>query len=202
MQGSAANPSNHCGKQMIGIFDSGIGGLRVLRQIRRQLPRCDLLYFGDTAHMPFGDKSAEAISAHVQKGISFLTAAGARVIIIASHTAAALAANLQIPNGTHLFDPVTISVQLALDAGPRKAIGIMATTATVASGQYPDRIRRSHPDTKVYQAPCPVLIQLVAQGWLKRPETHLIAKKYLHPLKTRQIDTLILASNHFLPVKA
>lgn len=183
---------------MIGIFDSGIGGLTTVRAIMQQLPGYDILYYGDTARMPYGSKSPETVRQYAMENTRFLIERGAKIIIIACNSAASTA----MDSVTQAFDlPVFEVVNPAVDAAitvrtaPR--IGVIGTRATIASGVYEARIKALKPEATVHSIPCPLLVPLVEEGWLDTPETTRIVKKYLHPLKTRQIRTLILGCTHY-----
>jgi glutamate racemase len=187
---------------MIGVFDSGIGGLTVAKAIMAALPRYDLLYFGDTARTPYGSKSPQTVAAYSQKNVDFLVRNGARIIVIACNTAssvasASLTASFQMP----VFEVITPGAQMAAAATRFGRIGVIGTRATIASGIYEEKIKAANPMARVFSAACPLLVPLVEEGWLKRPETRMIVKKYLHPLKVRQIDTLILGCTHYPVLK-
>lgn len=183
---------------MLGILDSGIGGLGIARRIAKRFPDCDILYFGDTARAPYGDKSAATVSGYALQNTGRLLQMGARAVLIASHTISCVAGRqvgeaFDVP----VFDVTTPTIQLALETTPTFVLGILASRTTIASNRYPEEILSLIPEAKVYSAACPLLVPLVEEGWLKKPETVRIVKKYLHPLKVRQIDTLILCGNHY-----
>jgi glutamate racemase len=187
---------------MIGIFDSGIGGLTVARAILQQLPGYDLVYFGDTARTPYGNKSALTVQAYARRCTEFLIAKGARVIIIACNTAASAAADLLTETyPTPIFEVITPGATLAAGLSRNGRIGVIGTRSTIVSGAYEKRILRLRPDAQVVSRPCPLLVPLVEEGWLRRRETAMIVKGYLRPFKLRQIDTLILGCTHY-PVLA
>jgi glutamate racemase len=187
---------------MIGIFDSGIGGLTVARAILEQLPGYDLVYFGDTARTPYGNKSALTIQSYARRCADFLISRGARVIIIACNTAASVAAELLAgAYPTPIFEVITPGAALAARLSHSGRIGVIGTRSTIASGAYERRILQFRPEAQVVSQPCPLLVPLVEEGWLRRRETAMIVKKYLRPLKMQQIDTLILGCTHY-PVLA
>jgi glutamate racemase len=187
---------------MIGIFDSGIGGLTVARAILEQLPEYDLIYFGDTARTPYGNKSALTVQAYARRCADFLISKGARVIIIACNSAASAAADLLADiYPMPIFEVITPGAALAARLSPKGRIGVIGTRSTIASGAYEKRIRKLRPGATVVSQPCPLLVPLVEEGWLRRRETAMIVKKYLRPLKLQQIDTLILGCTHY-PVLA
>ena len=183
---------------MIGIFDSGIGGLTVVRALMDQLPGYDFTYFGDTARSPYGTKSPETVIEYALQDTEFLLKKGAKIVVMACNTASSVAAErmdrtFSIP----VFDVITPAVERSLHASKTGRIGVVGTRATIDSGIYQKKIQAADPDVKVYSAACPLLVPLVEEGWLKKPETAMIVKKYLHPLKVRQIDTLILGCTHY-----
>lgn len=187
---------------MIGIFDSGIGGLTVARAIREALPDHDLLYYGDTARSPYGAKSADTIRDYALENIQFLLDEGADVIVAACNSASSAAPEVMTDRDkTPVFEVVTPAVGAALQATRTGRIGVIGTRATIRSGIYETRLRKADPEVRVHSAACPLLVPLVEEGWLKKPETHMIVKKYLHPLKVRQIDTLILGCTHYPVLK-
>jgi glutamate racemase len=183
---------------MIGVFDSGIGGLTVVKAIMAALPEHDILYFGDTARTPYGSKSSHTVIAYSKKNVEFLVQRGAKIIVIACNTASSLTASFNLP----VFEVITPGAQLAVAASKFGRIGVIGTRATIASGIYEQKINALNPKARVYSAACPLLVPLVEEGWLKRPETRMILKKYLHPLKVRQIDTLILGCTHYPVLKS
>ena len=183
---------------MIGIFDSGIGGLTVVKSIMEQLPGYDITYFGDTARTPYGSKSSETVVGYALENTEFLLKKGAKIIVMACNTVSSVASdsvadNFDIP----LFEVVTPATEKAVKSSGKLIIGIIGTRATVKSGIYEKKIKAIKPEAKVYSTACPLLVPLVEEGWLKKPETVMIIKKYLHPLKVRQIDTLILGCTHY-----
>jgi glutamate racemase len=166
---------------MIGIFDSGVGGLTVARAIMQQIPEYDIVYFGDTAHTPYGTKSS-----------------GAEIIVIACNTASSVATAPVLKQfSVPIFEVITPAVELAVQASKNLNFGIIGTRATITSGIYETKIIENQPKARVYSVACPLLVPLVEEGWLDRAETAMIVKKYLQPLKTRQIDTLILGCTHY-----
>ncbi len=183
---------------MIGIFDSGVGGLTVVRALLEEIPGYDIVYFGDTAHTPYGTKSSETVIGYTVKNIEFLLSQGARAIVIACNTASSVATaevleRFSIP----IFEVITPAVERALQISKKFSFGVIGTRGTIASGIYEKKIIEKQSQAKVYSVACPLLVPLVEEGWLNRPETSMIVKKYLLPLKIRQIDTLILGCTHY-----
>lgn len=187
---------------MLGILDSGIGGLRVVRKIMERLPDCGILYLGDTAHAPYGDKSADSIIRQAILNRDILLGLGARAVFIASHSIACVAgACLRESTDVPLLDVVTPVVRKAISTSQKESFGVIGSRAVTDSGYYPGALTCLNPNARVYSASCPIVSVLAEEGWLKKPETTRIIKKYLFPLKIRQIDSLILANNHYVFLK-
>ncbi|MDP3283395.1 MAG: glutamate racemase [Desulfobacterales bacterium] len=183
---------------MIGIFDSGIGGLTVLKAITEKFPGYDIIYFGDTARTPYGNKSPETVIEYAVQGTAFLLNNGAKIIVMACSTSSGVAFDVvEKKFEAPVFEVVTPAVALALEFSRKTAIGVIGTRATIESGIYEKKIKALNSDARVYSVASPLLVPLVEEGWIDRPETAMIVKKYLHPLKVRQIDTLILGCTHY-----
>jgi glutamate racemase len=188
---------------MIGIFDSGIGGLTVVRAVMDRLPGYDIVYFGDIARTPYGNKSAETVIGYSRQNAEFLIQQGAKIIVMACNTASSVATEALKENfALPIFEVITPAVEHALSVSRKSAVGVIGTRGTIESGIYERKIKAAAPGARVFSLPCPLLVPLVEEGWLKRPETRMIIKKYLHPLKTRQIDTLILGCTHYPLLKS
>lgn len=183
---------------MIGIFDSGIGGLTTVRALMDSLDGHDLIYFGDTARTPYGSKSRETVIRYAIENTEFLLSKGAKVIVIACNTASSVATEV-LKEKFHIpvFEVITPAVERAVHQSRRNHIGIIGTRGTINSGIYERLIKEQLPDASVFSTPCPLLVPLVEEGWFERPETRMIVKKYLHPLKVRKVDTLILGCTHY-----
>lgn len=183
---------------MIGVFDSGIGGLTVVRALLDRLPGHDITYLGDTARTPYGSKSATTIVKYSLKNTEFLLRQGARFIVIACNTASSYAFQaVRDQFNVPVFEVIGPGAHLAVARSRRRSIGVIGTRATIASGVYEAKIKQEAPEARVFAVPCPLLVPLVEEGWINKPETAMIVRKYLHPLKTRQIDTLILGCTHY-----
>ncbi|MBU0707414.1 glutamate racemase [Patescibacteria group bacterium] len=183
---------------MIGIFDSGIGGLTVVKEVFRQLPDYRVVYFGDTARTPYGTKSPETITKYALQDAKFLVEQGAKVIVIACHTASSVAADeikKQIP--IPVFEVVSPAIAKAKQITKHKRLGIIGTRATINSEIYQDRLNQGDSGLVIKTQACPLFVSLVEEGWLDKSETKTIAKKYLFPLKREKVDTLILACTHY-----
>lgn len=183
---------------MIGIFDSGIGGLTTVRALMDTMPGYDIIYYGDTARTPYGTKSRQTVIGYALENTEFLLQKGAKIIVIACNTASSHAVDeIQKRYDVPIFEVITPAVHAAIKASKTGKIGVIGTRATISSRIYEQKIMELKPDAKVYSEPCPLLVSLVEEGWTKRPETTMIVKKYLQPLKTKQVDTLILGCTHY-----
>jgi glutamate racemase len=183
---------------MIGVFDSGLGGLTVVRALMERLPGYDVFYFGDTARTPYGHKSASTVVKYAIENTEFLLSKGAQAVVLACNTASSVALDIlrqryDIP----ILEVISPAAETAVLASRKGRIGIIGTRATVASGAYEAVILKLRPEYRVFASACPLLVSLVEEDWSKKPETAMIVKKYLRPLKTRQIDTLILGCTHY-----
>jgi glutamate racemase len=187
---------------MIGVFDSGIGGLTVVQALKQRLADYDIVYFGDTARSPYGTKSPQTVTAYALEGIEFLLNQGAGVIVVACNSASSVAIEpIMQRSRVPVMESITPATAMAVESSTNLRIGIIGTRTTVASGEYEKKIQALGANIKVISAACPLLVPLVEEWWLKKPETNRIVKKYLHPLKVRQIDTLILGCTHYSLLK-
>ena len=180
----------------IGIFDSGVGGLTVLREIKRQLPNESILYVGDTARLPYGDRTPDEILQFVREIMTWMMAQGAKMVMMACNTSSALAleqvqAEFPIP----ILGLIYPGARAAAKAGQR--IGVIATPATVASDAYRQAILEVDPTKQVWQVGCPQFVPLIEQERLQDAQTIAVAKTYLQPLMAAKIDTLIYGCTHY-----
>lgn len=182
----------------IGVFDSGVGGLTVAREIMRQLPNEKIVYFGDTARVPYGSKSKNTIIKYSRQIIRFLRTKNVKAIVVACNTASAFALEeirneIDIP----IIGVVKPGAKVAVEKTKNKKIGVIGTEATVGSGIYTTYINENDKDIKVYPKACPLFCPLVEEGWLKDSVTYEVAKRYLADLKKEDIDTLVLGCTHY-----
>jgi glutamate racemase len=186
----------------IGIFDSGIGGLTVIKELIKIMPKENLVYFGDTARVPYGTRSVKLIKQYALEDAAFLEQFNIKLLIIACNTASAIAVDLLksalIIPVTGVIEPV---VSAALTSSKEKRIGVIGTTATINSQAYNNQIHHYAPETLVYGQPCPLLVSLVEEGWVDDEITRLTIRKYLEPLLQNKIDTIILGCTHFPVLK-
>lgn len=183
---------------MIGIFDSGVGGMTVARAIEQLCPELPLVYFGDIARTPYGSKSAETIIRYSINNADFLLEQGAHLIVIACNSASSTASDaLRSHYPVPVLDVITPATTKAAKVSLSGRIGVIGTRATVKSGIYPARIHALKPEARIFSKPCPLLVPLVEEGWLAKRETKMILRRYLHPLRLKQIDTLVLGCTHY-----
>ncbi len=188
----------------IGIFDSGVGGLTVLRELRRLLPDEHLVYLGDTARVPYGNKSRATVSRYAEEDVQFLLSRGVKMIVIACNTASAIAApqlREQFP-GLPILGMIGPGSRAARAATRNGRIGVIATAATIGSGAYGTRIRESFAENgaapaEILAQACPLFVPLVEEGETSSEITRLVAEKYLAPLRGAGIDTLVLGCTHY-----
>ncbi len=180
------------------MFDSGIGGLTVVKALMEHLSDYDIIYLGDTARTPYGTKSSETVKKYALENTEFLLSRGAKIVIIACNTASSVATEIVAENfDVPIFEVITPAVELSIKTSHKQCIGIIGTRATVKSGIYEKKIKEINPQARIYSKACPLLVPLVEEGWINKPETRMIVKKYLYSLKVRQIDTLILGCTHY-----
>ncbi len=184
---------------MIGVFDSGVGGLTVVKEIKKVLPDAPIIYFGDTARLPYGNKSRETIQKYSGEIVDFLKNKGCKTIVIACNSASALAADWlrQKYPDLEIYDVVSSGAEAAAECTKNKKVGIIGTTATIGSSIYKKKISEINPGIEVFTQPCPLFVSLVEENWINRPETKKIARTYLRGLKLEKIDTLLLGCTHY-----
>ncbi len=182
----------------IGMFDSGVGGLSVAKEIMQQLPNEKIIYFGDTARVPYGSKSKDTILRYSRQIIRFLQTKGVKAIVIACNTASAFALEeikeeLDLP----IIGVIKPGAKTAVENTVSKRIGVIGTEGTVKSAIYEEFIHKLDTDMKVYGKACPLFVPLVEEGWLHDEVTDIVVKRYLSELMDRDIDTLIMGCTHY-----
>ena len=182
----------------IGVFDSGVGGLTVAREIMRQIPQERIVYFGDTARVPYGSKSTDTLIRYTRQIIRFLKTRGVKAIVVACNTASAVALEavkdeLDIP----IIGVVRPGARVAVASTKNKKIGIIGTETTVNSQMYTKLIQGMDDQMQVIGKACPLFVPLVEEGWTKDPVTEEVARRYLADLQKSEIDTLILGCTHY-----
>jgi len=209
--------------RMIGIFDSGIGGLTVVREVRRQLPHESLLYLGDTARVPYGTKTSHTVTRYADQVARKLLDQDVKLLVVACNTASAHALDalresyseaegppaLGIIQGRPALAPrgqrAPIPIVGVIEPGAEAAaattrtgrIGVIGTEGTIRNGAYERAIARLLPDAEVYAAACPLFVSLAEEGWIRGRVTRLVAERYLAPLREANVDTLILGCTHY-----
>ena len=180
---------------LIGVFDSGVGGLTVVAALRRRLPAASILYLGDTARLPYGTKSRRTVARYSQANVDFLERRGVDALVVACNTASAMALedlDVRTPHWGVLEPGASAAV-----AAAGRHVGVIATESTVRSGAYEQAIRRLDPELRVSQQACPLLVPLVEEGWEDDGITERIVARYLDPLLRAEIDTLLLGCTHY-----
>lgn len=184
--------------QPIGVFDSGIGGLTVVRELVQRLPNESIIYFGDTARVPYGSKSAETVRRYSQEAGAFLISRGVKLIVIACNTATAHAGSLlQRTMPVPVLGVIDSGARAAIAASQTGRIGVIGTAGTIGSGAYDLAVRRKLPDARVYAQPCPLFVPLVEEGWIGHDAARQVAGEYLRPLHEMDVDVLILGCTHY-----
>ncbi|MFH1283537.1 MAG: glutamate racemase [bacterium] len=183
----------------VGIFDSGIGGLTVLNEIKKVLPKENLIYLGDTARVPYGTKSPESVKKFSMEIAKFLVAKSVKLIVVACNTASATALNMLVKKiNLPIIGVVKPGAEAALIKTRNKKIAVIGTEATIKSDAYKMMlVKLSDSPVKVYNKSCPLFVPLVEEGWLNNKVTFVIAREYLRNVKKEGVDTLILGCTHY-----
>ena len=182
----------------IGVFDSGIGGLTVVKEIIRLMPDESLVYLGDTARVPYGTKSRNTVIKYAQSNTNFLLSKGIKILVVACNTASAysldtLKENLSVP----VVGVIEPGAKKAAKATSNGKIGVIGTPSTIRSGAYPKALLELDPDLEIYQQSCPLFVPLAEEGWHDGDIAHNIAERYLEEILEKEIDVLILGCTHY-----
>lgn len=180
----------------IGLFDSGVGGITVLRELYRQMPQESVVYFGDTARLPYGKRSAEEIVEFVHEILEWMAQQGVKMVIMACNTSSALA--LEAVQGSYDFPILGLilpGARAAVRHGHR--VGVISTDATAKSQAYAQAIHEINPQAKVWQVGCPKFVPLIESGRILDPETETVVREYVEPLLAQRIDTLVYGCTHY-----
>jgi glutamate racemase len=182
----------------IGVFDSGVGGLTVVKQIMKVMPHENIVYFGDTARVPYGTKSKEAVTKYSKQNVRFLLSKGVKAIIVACNTASsnsmdAMREAFDVP----IFGVVVPGVEEAVQATKNKKIGVIGTAGTVRSGAYEKLILEKDSEMQVFTKACPLFVPLAEEGWTDNEVSRQAAKRYLDELVEKGIDSLVLGCTHY-----
>lgn len=182
----------------IGIFDSGVGGLTVAKSIRKYLPAEDIVYFGDTARVPYGNKSRSTVIRFAGEIMAFMTKKNVKMVVVACNTASsfslpALRRSYSIP----VMGVIRPGVEEALNVSSTGRIGVIGTASTISSGEYGRQMKKACASARMFSESCPLFVHLVETGFVKDPVTMMVAEKYLRGMKKKDIDTLILGCTHY-----
>lgn len=189
---------------MIGVFDSGLGGLTILKHLLKELPQCSYIYLGDSARTPYGNRSQDIIYSYAKEAVDFLFSKKCQIIIFACNTASSQAlGKIQqeyLPEKYPDKKVLGVIIPLVEDVAKNdriKKIGVIGTKATIASNIYAEELLKLNPKLKIFQKSASLLVPLIEEGWIKKKETKMILKIYLRGLKIKQVDALILACTHY-----
>jgi len=182
----------------LGVFDSGIGGLTVARALFERLPRESVIYFGDTARVPYGPKSPDTVRRYSSEILAYLLGRGVKAVVVACNTSTAHALpHLQATSPVPVVGVIEPGARAAIAATRTGKVGVIGTAGTVASGAYERAIRALRPTAEVHSQPCPLFVPLVEEGWFDHPATALVAREYLAPLSQAGVDVLVLGCTHY-----
>ena len=182
----------------IGMFDSGVGGLTLLKGIKNILPNERLIYLGDTARVPYGTKSPKVIREFSLQIAYFLEKCGIKALVVACHTASSVAlSDLKLKMGIPVIGVIEPAVKKAVNTTKNREIGIIGTKTTIDSKTYQSLIQNLAPTVSITTVAAPLLVPLVEEGWINKDATRIILREYLSPLKEKQVDTLILGCTHY-----
>ncbi len=182
----------------LGVFDSGIGGLTVFRALAQRLPQERIVYFGDTARVPYGSKSTDVIRQYASQDAAFLIAKHVKMIVVACNTVSAVALEeVKRGNPIPVLGVINPGAQVAVTASKKKKIGVIGTVGTIASDAYTRAIHSLDPSIEVIPQACPLFVPLAEEGLADHPATELLANEYLKPMIEHGIDTLVLGCTHY-----
>ena len=185
-------------ERAIGVFDSGVGGLTVLRELRSQIPDESLVYLGDTARVPYGTKSSPTVLRYAHEAANFLLSQHVKLLVVACNTASAVALDaLAKHNQVPVIGVIEPGARRALEVTRNGRIGVVGTEGTIRSGAYERALRAGRPDVVVHAAACPLFVPLAEEGWARHEVARLTAHEYLAPLLEQGIDTLVLGCTHY-----
>jgi glutamate racemase len=185
-------------KLPIGIFDSGVGGLTVFKEVISLLPSEDIIYLGDTARVPYGTRSPQTVIKYSQEITSFLQRQGIKLLVVACNTSSAVSLpTLQKENNIPVIGVIEPGARWAAEVTQNKKVGVIGTEGTVKSRAYEQIIQMIDHEISVTSRACPLFVPLAEEGWLDGEVTRLTAQRYLNPLREKQIDTLVLGCTHY-----
>ncbi len=181
----------------IGIFDSGVGGVTVLKALREKFPDENFIYLADTARLPYGAKSISTIHQYLERAITFFSDFDLKAIVVACNSASVAYLSKPIKSQVPILNVIEPGASKAVQVSNSGRIGVLGTRATVLSEAYKKAIHKLKPEFEVFQQACPLLVPLVEEGWLEDPVTNLIVNRYISQLSTKNIDTLVLGCTHY-----
>jgi glutamate racemase len=182
----------------LGVFDSGIGGLTVARALFERLPGESVIYYGDTARVPYGPKSPETVRRYSAEILAYLLHRGVKAVVVACNTSTAHALDdLRARAPVPVLGVIEPGARAAVAASREGRVGVIGTAGTVASGAYERALRTLRPDVTVHAEACPLFVPLVEEGWFDHPAAELIAREYLGPLRAAAVDALVLGCTHY-----
>jgi glutamate racemase len=182
----------------IGVFDSGIGGLTVVKQLKQFLPKENIVYFGDTARVPYGTKSNSTVIEYALQDAQFLINKNVKLIVVACNTVSSVALDvLREKFSVPIIGMILPGAKMAEAKSKNKHVGVIGTEATVSNAAYSKELLKLDEKIRVYEKACPLFVPLAEEGWLEHPATELIAEEYLAELRAHGIDTLILGCTHY-----
>src|SRR5207247_7858169 len=182
----------------LGVLDSGIGGLTVARAVFDRLPHESVIYFGDTARVPYGPKSPDTVRRYSGEILAYLLNRGVKAVVVACNTSTAHALGyLKERSTVPVVGVIEPGAPAAVAATRTGTIGVIGTAGTIASGAYERAIKALRPDARVHSQPCPLFVPLVEEGWFEHPAAELIAREYLAPLQRAKVDVLVLGCTHY-----
>lgn len=188
----------------IGVFDSGVGGLTAVRELNKIMPNENIIYFGDTARIPYGSRSRETVMRYANEDINFLKQHDIKMIIAACGTVSSVIGTISDIDGMPFTGVLLPASRKACSSTKNGRIGVIGTPATIRSGSFEKAIKTIRPDAEVFSNPCPLFVHLVENGYINRenPVTKMVAEEYLEPIKKANVDTLILGCTHYPIIKA
>lgn len=182
----------------LGVFDSGIGGLTVARALFERLPREPVIYFGDTARVPYGPKSPDTVRRYSAEILAYLLHRGVKAVVVACNTSTAHALeHLRAHSPVPVVGVIEPGARAAVAATRSGRVGVIGTAGTIASGAYGRAIRALRADVRVHAQACPLFVPLVEEGWFDHPAAELVAREYLSPLARAGVDVLVLGCTHY-----
>jgi glutamate racemase len=190
------NSKQNFDQRPIGVFDSGLGGISVLKQLVSSFPNEDFIYIGDTARLPYGNKSSETIRKYTEQIMNALLQQNVKALVVACNSASTTISETtwkDIP----VYDVIRPGAKLSVNTSQNQRIGLLGTRATIASGAYERQIKLMNPESEIFAQACPLFVPLVEEGWTEDPITNLVVYRYIQPLLQNDVDTVILGCTHY-----